>query len=100
MMLADFGAEVLWLNTTAQTGHYQVWQRGKQCLDVDLEVDNNRICELIVDSADVFLAAKPLAELKRLPGAGTAGDNTDMLLDSIGYTAEQVDALKERGVAA
>ncbi|MCZ6617225.1 MAG: CoA transferase, partial [Gammaproteobacteria bacterium] len=66
MMLADFGAEVLWLNSTAQSGHYQVWQRGKQCLDVDLETDKNRICELIVDSADVFLAAKPLAELETL----------------------------------
>ena len=34
------------------------------------------------------------------PGAGTAGDCTDVLLDSIGYSAEEVLALKERGVAA
>ena len=58
MMLGDFGAEVLWLDPSEDTGPYQVWQRGKQRLNVDLEAESDRIRKLIVDSADVFLAAK------------------------------------------
>lgn len=66
MMLGDFGAEVLWLDPSEDTGPYQVWQRGKQRLNVDLEAESDRIRKLIVDSADVFLAAKTCAELNTL----------------------------------
>ena len=34
------------------------------------------------------------------PGAGAAGDHTARLLGSMGYSAEEVEALKESGIAA
>ncbi len=66
MMLADFGAEVVWLDPGEGGGSYQVWQRGKQRLKVDLEAESTQIRELIVASADVFLVAGTRVELQEL----------------------------------
>ena len=64
MVLADFGAEVIWLDTDSEVGSYRVWQRGKQRLAVDAGEDAERIRALVVESADVFLTSLASAELE------------------------------------
>jgi len=72
MVLADFGAEVIWLDPADPAPPRAVWQRGKLRLAVDLAADAARIRALVVDSADVFLTAMPSATLERLSLDGAA----------------------------
>lgn len=70
MVLADFGAEVVWLDTdNASLGarsSYRVWQRGKQRIVVDLPELGARVRDLITETADVFITSLAQARLDEL----------------------------------
>ena len=55
MVLADFGAKVIWLEYGAAAPGYQIWQRGKQRVAVALPGDADDIADVVNTAADVFL---------------------------------------------
>ena len=73
MVLADFGAQVVWFEYGQSDGQYRVWHRGKRRVRVSLVAAEGSACEdatkirqHILDSADVFLtdlSASALAQL-------------------------------------
>ena len=73
MVMADFGAEVVWFEYAGKRKSYRVWHRGKQRVQVDLAPHHGAAMENadiirahILNSADVFLtdlSARRLAEL-------------------------------------
>jgi crotonobetainyl-CoA:carnitine CoA-transferase CaiB-like acyl-CoA transferase len=77
MVMADFGAEVVWFEYGADTVHsgdnYRVWHRGKTRIPVSLGADNESraaqaaaIRRHILASADVFLTDLSLPTLQTL----------------------------------
>ena len=72
MVLADFGAEVIWLDPADPAPPRAVWQRGKTRLAVDLVADAARLRALVIDTADVFITAMPSAALEGLGLDGEA----------------------------
>lgn len=73
MVMADFGAKVVWFEYAGKTEGYRVWHRGKQRVQVNLASaqedamqNADTIRTHILNSADVFvtdLSARRLAEL-------------------------------------
>ena len=73
MVMADFGAEVVWFEYGGEGDDYRVWHRGKKRVPVNLALGSERaqsqadaIREHIFASADVFvtdLSVQRLAEL-------------------------------------
>ena len=61
MVLADFGADVLWLDCGSSlppaSESYAVWMRGKSRLAVDAGSDAQRIRQAVLDTADVFVTS-------------------------------------------
>lgn len=65
MVLADYGAEVLWLDSKPGDRPYAVWMRGKTRIAVDPVADESRI-RRAVDTADVFVTSLDRQTLARL----------------------------------
>ena len=73
MVMADFGAQVVWFEYGGEDDDYRVWHRGKNRVQVELAPDSEHaqshadaIRAHILASADVFvtdLSAQRLAEL-------------------------------------
>ena len=73
MVLADFGAQVIWFEYGQSEREYRVWHRGKLRVSVNLAVAAGSACEdaakirqHILASADVFLTDLSAAALLRL----------------------------------
>ena len=73
MVLADFGAQVVWFEYGQSEDDYRVWHRGKQRVSVNLAVAQGVACEdavkihqHILDSADVFLTDLAVDALEHL----------------------------------
>lgn len=73
MVLADFGAQVIWFEYGQSEREYRVWHRGKLRVSVNLAAAGGNACEdaakirqHILASADVFLTDLSAAALLRL----------------------------------
>ncbi|MDB9757444.1 CoA transferase, partial [Pseudomonadales bacterium] len=73
MVLADFGAQVVWFEYGQSEREYRVWHRGKLRVSVNLAVAAGSACEdaakirqHILASADVFLTDLSAAALVQL----------------------------------
>ena len=73
MVLADFGARVVWFEYGAAAESYHIWHRGKERISVTLgpgdpqaESTAEVLRGLIIDSADVFLTDLCVARLHEL----------------------------------
>jgi crotonobetainyl-CoA:carnitine CoA-transferase CaiB-like acyl-CoA transferase len=55
MVLADFGATVVSFSHNKSDDESGVWQRGKTCVELNLDTDYEQLVQTVLENADVFI---------------------------------------------
>jgi crotonobetainyl-CoA:carnitine CoA-transferase CaiB-like acyl-CoA transferase len=55
MVLADFGATVVSFSHNKSDDESGVWQRGKTCVELNLDTDCEQLVQTVLENADVFI---------------------------------------------